>query len=435
MAAEEGVPGHTAYHVYTSSPSTNEKTAAVQLNLIDNSNSQISSELTPLFDKEDNLKKPDVAVYNEASSSEESDYNQSSVIFSLDELQHSLPGLRSSVSPEVPQVEHNKVVSSAGLLFPGLIQDEDESFSVSSKEDDETTQDNDQLNLSSSSPPAVEDCLMKEMYDSPKSDANVVLDNKVIPQKDNSTNDDMISDDSLLCHVDSSITVTTCNNTVPSFVPVTVHPTSSTIHTTHIGDSSLFNVPLDDHILSNSSPIDTSQTDTPQQVDTPHIETPSGVATITQSSPTDTLTAVSNRGLGETELISSSISSSNPDHDIPVHHEKPIDSIIKLGSPATSSSNKSLSEKSKPTQNAFESPGLLYAHPVKKSSKHVVETLEPAETATEALMAEEKLPVVASQKGSRHVRAKTDKKGEIFIDQTHLSSLNYHNATGEVYIC
>lgn len=392
MAAKESAPvktEHTTHYI-----SSDKKTSNVQSHLTDGNNSQISSNLTPLFDREEHLKGPDVS-YNEASSSEESDYNQASVIFSLDELQTSLTGLRVSVSPEVPAVEHK---NSAGLLFPSLIQD-DEKVSVSSKEDSDQ---NNELDLNSPPPENRDDI--------------VIADNKTCSANE-AQPDTVVTSDSLLYHVHSnSATVHSMTEVV---VPVT--PPSLTIE-----DSSLIDVALDDCLNNNKL----TSTDTSPQVEASHIETSSSVATITQSSPADTPTA--NNGsasgteqLGETEL-SISVCSSNPD----IHHEKPTDSISSM---SISSCNKPLSEKLKPTQNTFESPGLLYAHPVKKSSKKVVETLEPAEAATEALLAEEKLAVATSQT-SHHIRAKVDKRGEIFIDQTHLPSFNYKNLTGEAHV-
>ena len=394
MAAKESAPVKTKHYI-----SSDKKTSNVQPHT-DSSNSQISSNLTPLFDREDHLKGPDVS-YNEGSSSEESDYNQASVIFSLDELQTSLTGLRVSVSPEVSAVEHK---NSAGLLFPSLIQDDDK-VSVSSKEDSD--QDN-ELDLNSPPPESRDDI--------------IIADTKICSGNEAQTDTVVTSDDSLLCHVQS---------TVHSMAEdVSIHPTSSLT----IEDSSLIDVALDDYSNNNKSPTDTSP-----QVESSHIETSSSVATITQSSPIDTPTGPidtptgadnsSTSGteqLGETEL-SISVCSSNPD----VHHERPTDSINMSGS--MSSSSQTLSEKLKPTQNTFESPGLLYAHPVKKSSKKVVETLEPAEAATEALLAEEKSAVTTSQT-SYHVRAKADKRGEIFIDQTQLPSFNYKNLTGKAYV-
>ena len=403
MAAKESAlvkTEHTTHYI------KDKKSSA---HLTDSSSAQVSSKLTPLFDREENLKGPDV-LYNEASSSEESDYNQASVIFSLDELQTSLTGLCVSVSPEIPSVEHK---NSAGLLFPSLIQDDDEKISVSSKEDDQ----NNEFDLSTT-PPPVREYLLKSRDES--SD-KVIADNKVTTCSTvNSVNieaqpDAVTPDDNLLCHVDAAV-----HSTAVDPLPVaTTHPRSSL--TTE--DSGLVDIALDNYLNNNKlTPIDTS----------PLVETSSDVATITQSSPVETPTGVSNRSpsgteqLGETEL-SISVSSSNPDN-VSIHHEKPNDSISMSGSIASGS--KPLSEKLKPTQNTFESPGLLYAHPVKKSSKKIVETLEPAEAATEALLAEEKLPIVPSQKESHHVRAKADKRGEIFIDQTHLPSFNYKKLTG-----
>ena len=122
------------------------------------------------------------------------------------------------------------------------------------------------------------------------------------------------------------------------------------------------------------------------------------------------------------------MASSNQD-SVFIQHDKSTDSFGTSESLASGSRGRSLSEKLKPTQNAFESPGLLYAHPVKKSSKHVVETLEPAEAATEALLAEEKLAAITSQRKSRHKRVKADKRGESLTDQSDLSAFSY----GEVH--
>ena len=390
MAAEESVPVKTEHYI-----SIDKKTSTIQPHLTDSSNSQVSSNLTPLFDREDHLNRPNVS-YNEASSSEESDCNQASVIFSLDELQTSLTGLRVSVSPEVPTVEHK---NSAGLLFPSLIQDDDEKVSVSSKEDSDQ---NNELDLNSPPPESRDDVII--------ADDKICSANEVQP--------DMVvtSDDSLLHHVHSAI----------ADVPVSTHPTPSLT----IEDSNLIDVALDDYLNNNKS---TSIIDTSPQVEASHIETSSSVATITQSSPVDTPTGAADNTstsgmeqLGEAEF-NISVCSLNPDN-ISKHHEKPTDSISMSGS--MNSCSTPLSEKLKPTQNTFESPGLLYAHPVKKSSKKVVETLEPAEAATEALLTEEKLAVATSQT-SHHVRAKADKRGEIFIDQTHLPSFNYKNLAGE----
>ena len=404
MAAKEGVPVSTEHTIHYIS--SDKKSSIVQPHLTGSSSTQISSNLTPLFDREENLKGPNVS-YNEASSSEESDYNQASVIFSLDELQTSLTGLRVSVSPEVPAVEYK---NSAGLLFPSLIQDDDEKISVSSKEESDQ---NNELDLSSPPPESRDD-----------TSNNVIADNKVTTCSVNieAQPDTVVtSDDTLLCHLDSYAAV---HSTVVDDQPVTTHPTSSLT----MEDSSLIDVALDDYLNNNKfTPIDASCVDTSPQVETPHVETSSNVVTITQSSPVETPTGTSNRSPSGTEQLSQAELSISVSSSI---HEKPSDSISMSGSIASGS--KPLSEKLKPTQNTFESPGLLYAHPVKKSSKKVVEILEPAEAATEALLAEEKLPVV--QKESHHVRAKADKRGEIFIDQTHLPSFNYKNLTGEAYI-
>lgn len=447
MAAKEGVPvetERTAHHTDYMSGGKNPATTQ-QPHMNDNSSSsRISSNLTPVFDREDNHKHPDI-VYNDASSSEESDYNQAAVIFSLDELQNSFTELPSSISPEVPPVDHR---SSAGLLFPSLIQDEDEKISVSSKEDEEESdQNNDEFNLGSS-PPA--DHPIKHTANTYILHDNVALDNKVTEcstQEVNSVNTEpqpdvvVPSDDTLLYHINSSIAGvdSTAISAVPldvssvpsdvSSVPVTAHP-NSLVCTTHVEDFSLVDVALDDnlHDIGKLSPANVS----PSQVETPHVETSSDIVTIT---PIETPTATSHRSLSGTELLgetelANSVSSSLDNTSL--HHEKPIDPISMSGSMASGSGSKRLPEKLKPTQNAFESPGLLYAHPVKKSSKQVVETLEPAEPATEALLAEEKLPVTASH-DSHHVKAKTDKRGEIFIHQTHLPSFTYKNLTGKVF--
>lgn len=445
MAAKEDVPLKTERTVHHSNSSSGKKSQAAQPHVNDDrSSSRASANLTPVFDREDNLKHLDVA-YNEASSSEESDYNQASVIFSLDELQNSLTGLQTSISPEIPPLDNK---SSAGLLFPTLIQDEDENFSMSSKEDEESDQNSDEFNLSSTSPP-VEDYL-KNLAKTDVPHDDVPVDNKVTKcstRKVNSPNTEVqpdiviTSDDSLLYHINSSVAAvdSMAVETVPSdvsSVPATVHPKSLT-YTTHIEDSSVVGVALDD---------------TSPQVETPHVETSSDV-TITQSTPIETPTATSNKSLsgiellGETEL-SNSPTSANPDNsptsanpDNIFMHEKSTDSISMSGGMASGDGSKSLSEKLKstpntfesPALNTFESPGLLYAHPVKKSSKQVVETLEPAEAATEALLAEEKSSVATSQE-NRHIRAKADKRGKLFIDQMHLPSFNYKQLTGEVYI-
>lgn len=435
MAAEEGIKTERTSNYSISS--RDKKSVIVQPHMVDsNTSSHLSSDLTPVFDREQNLKLPD-AVYNEASS-EESDYNQSSVIFSLDELQNSLVGLRSSISPEVPSADHKS--SSAGLLFPSLIQDEEKS-SVSSKEDEEESdQNNDEFSLISDSSP-IEDCPIRNGIKGDEPNNNIPVENKVTKCSTQTANvgaqpDTVVtSDDSLLCHSNSSSSPaavdSTAVNTISSNVtsiPVTIHPKSH-ICTTHMEDTSLNNVVLEDNSYCNSkfSSIDASHVDRQPLVETAHVEIPSGIATITHSSPAKTPNASNRTELpAETEL-SDSISSSNPD-SISVHQEKPIDSF---GISTSLASGKSLSEKLKPTQNTFESPGLLYAHRVKKSSKNVVETLEPAETATEALLAEEKLPVVTSQ-GGHHVEARADNRGELFIDQTHLSSFNYKNISAGI---
>jgi len=428
MAAKEGGLVKTerdARYTYMSSSTSGDKSVTLQPHLVDSRSSQISSELTPLFDREENFKQLDVGSYNGASSSEESDYNQASVIFSLDELQNSLTGLPSSASSEISD---QKTVSSAGLLFPGLVQDEEEIFSVSSKDEQEEDQDNDHFDLNSTSPP-VDDNPIKSRNNSTKSDVindNVTLNSKVTKCSTHSTNvqtqQNMVvtSDDNLLCHVDSSIVNLTVASAIQPDASVVVHPKLSLIYTP-IDDSSLTDVALDSHLspISNDnkpSPIDRLH------IETPHVETPSDVATITHSSPIETPIAA--------RLSPDSLSSTD---NITVHAEKPTDSISMSGSMAASIGSMSLYEKLKPTQNAFESPGLLYAHSVKKSSKHVVETLEPAEPATEALLAEEKLPVATSQKESSHVRAQADKRGEIFIDQRQLPSFDYKNLTSEAY--
>lgn len=422
---------HAAH--YTGLSGGGKKPAIVQPpHLIESSNSstQLSSNLTPLFDREETLKQPEIS-YNDASSSEESDYNQTSVIFSLDELQNSLTGLHSSVSPDIPSGEHK---DSTGLLFPSLIQDEDEKFSVSSKEEED---ERDQLNLGST-PPLAEDHLMNNRDGSSKTDIVndiVTLNSEATTcstPKANVEAQPNMTDDSLLCHVDSSTVTATIGSTTidavsseVSSVPITAHPKSSL----DIEDTSLADVVLDEH-LNNESETSPADADTPSQVETSHVETSSDVATLT---PADTPVANSNRSLSgmellQTELNASVSSSSNPDN-VFMHHDKPADSISTSGSIASGISTKSLSEKLKPTQNAFESPGLLYAHPLRKS-KQITETLEPAEAATEALLTE-KLPV-ACQKEHHHVRAKADKRGELFVDQTHLPSFNYKNHTGEV---
>ena len=431
MAAKEGLPVETErtahYTYYMSGSSSGKNSAMAQPHLNDSSSSHISSDLTPLFDREDNHKQPDI-VYNDASSSEESE--QAAVIFSLDELQNSITELPSSISPEVPPVDQR---NSAGLLFPSLIQDEDEKISVSSKEDEqESDQNNDEFNLSSTLLP-VEDHSIKNTAKADVLYDNVPIDNKVTKcsQEINSVNTkpepDVSSDDTLLYHINSSVAGVdpTTIDAVPSDVspvPVTAHPNSL--------DASFVDVSLDDnwHNSRKLSPTNVS----PPQVETPHVETSSDVVTIT---PIETPTATSHKSLSGAELLSetelgNSVSSSNLDN-ISMHHEKPVGLISMSGSIASGSGNKSLPDKLKPTQNAFESPGLLYAHPVKKSSKQVVETLEPAEPATEALLSEEKLPVAKSQ-DSHHVRAKTNKRGEIFIHQTHLPSFTYKNLTGEI---
>ena len=439
MAAKEGVPvemERTAHYTDYMSGGKNSATAQTHMNDA-SSSSRISSDLTPLFDREDNHKQPDI-VYNDASSSEESDYNQAAVIFSLDELQNSLTELPSSISPEVLPVDHR---NSAGLLFPSLIQDEDEKISVSSKEDEEESdQNNDEFNLSSS--PPVEDHPIKHTASTDILHDNVAFDKKVTEcstQEVNSLNTEpqpdavVSSDDTLLYHINSSVagvdsTAIGAGPSDVSSVPVTAHP-NSLVSTTHVEDFSLVDVALDDnlHDINKLSPANVS----PPQVETPHVETSSDVVTIT---PIETPTATSHRSLSGTELLGETElgNSVSSNLDNTSHHEKPIDPIGMSGSIASGSSSKWLPEKLKPTQNAFESPGLLYAHPVKKSSKQVVETLEPAEPATEALLAEEKLPIATSH-DTHHVRAKTDKRGEIFIHQTHLPSFNYKNLTGKVF--
>lgn len=437
MAAKEGGPVKTkcdaCVHTYMSTSTSSKKSPTLQPHMVDSRRSQMSSDLTPVFDREENL---DVGSYNGTSSSEESDYNQASVIFSLDELQN-LTGLPSSVSPEISTADHNKTVNSGGLLFPGLVQDEAENLSVSSKEEqEERDRDNDHFDINSTSPP-VDDHPIKSRDNSTKSNVindDVILDNKVTKCLTHSANVEtqhdmhivVTSDDNLLCHIDSSVNTMVANAIQPnaiqpnaSAVPVTVHPKLSLIYTS-IDDS---DVALDDYLSPISNNDKLSLIDTPH-VETPHVETSSDVVTITHSSPIETpITA-----------RLSPISSSSPDN-ISECAEKPTDSISVSGSIATNNGSMSLYEKLKPTQSVFESPGLLYAHPVKKSSKYVVETLEPAEPATEALIAEEKkLLVTTSQKGSPHLRAKVDKRREIFVDQRQLASFDCRNLTSEAYV-
>ena len=357
------------------------------------------SNLTPLFDREDHLKEPD-ASFNEASSSEESDYNQASVIFSLDELQTSLTGLRVSVSPDVAAIEQHK--NSAGLLFPSLIQDENEQISVSSKEELEDSDQNDEFVTSSTSSP-LGDVLKSS------DETNEIA--KHLTEKDNAANIEVQPNDSLLCHIDSSL-----ENTQSSVI--TEHSSVIDVTNNYLEDDKLTAI---DTLYVDTSP----QVETPQ-IETPHVEPSSNDATITQSSPVDTPTAISRSLSGVDLLGDTKLSNSVCSDNIAIHHERSTDSISMTGSTVS----KTLSEKLKPTQNTFESPGLLYAHPVKKSSKKITETLEPAEAATEALQGEEDL--LTTQKESRHIRAKADKRGELFIGQTHLPSFNYKNPTGKV---
>jgi len=361
------------------------------------STSPLSSKLTPAFDREENFKQSDVSSsYNGTSSSEESDYNQTSVIFSLDELQSSMT---TSLSPDTGVGYHRTATSdkqNSGMLFPGLVQDENTSDNgrdeeeIKQDEDDEEEKDQitDQFNLAIT-PPTVD----------------------ITPFKNNDSFSDIADVANAITQLNIDATATTSNSdividTSPANTQPTLVVNTLGLNSTPIGAQSSTSAALTD--IKLDQPLSPFFSGELSPTVTPHIDTPDGEAT---QSLVDMMTVTN----------SSSISHTG---NVPINSERVTDASI-------SSITTNLSEKLKPTQNAFESPGLLFAHPVKKPKQR--ETLEPAEAATEALLAEEKSPIVTLHKPSHHhVKAKADKRGEVFVDQSQITTFEHKHKGGKL---
>ncbi|XP_065909724.1 uncharacterized protein [Dysidea avara] len=362
------------------------------------STSPISSKLTPVFDREENFKQSDISSsYNGASSSEESDYNQTSVIFSLDELQSSM----TASSPDTGTGYHRTTTGdkqNSGMLFPGLVQDEN--TSESGRDEEEIKQEDegeekdhgaDHFNLTIT-PPTVDITPLKS--NDSFSDILVDVTGAVTQLKVDATN----------------ATDSNGSNIVIDTSPANTQPTiirALELNSTPIGAQPSTSAALTDVKLDLSpSPFVSGEL---SPIVTPHIDTP-----VSNASPSI---------VGMMAVTNSSLISKVPHTgNVSVDSERVTDASI-------SSVTTSLSEKLKPTQNAFESPGLLFAHPVKKPKQR--ETFEPAEAATEALLAEEKSPIVIPHKASHHhVKAKADQRGEVFIDQSQIATFKHRHKGG-----
>jgi len=392
MASERDTSGRGLHIAHQSK--TQKNASKNQSHLTENSSqtqlstSPMSNKLTPMFDREENSTHLDISSsYNGASSSEESDYNQASVIFSLDELQSSMTA---SLSPEPGLGYHNGSTGdqqNSGKLFPGLVQDESTSEHENSREEEikqgeEKDQNTDQFNLAIT-PPTVDVTPLKsnDSFSDTAEDAGIEA---VITQPNvatiNTTTDHINLTDTLLANSQSVIAASTIE----------------------LNGAPQPNVSADIKFDNSPSPFVSGEL---SPIITPHLDTP-----------------VSNDSLSHTDVITVTDSMSSE----PQTGNAPIDST----DAGISSVTTSLSEKLKPAQNNFESPGLLFAHPVKKPKKK--ETFEPAEAATEALLAEEKSPVVTSHRPSHHVKAKADKRGEMFVDQSQINTFKHKHKGGKL---
>jgi len=334
----------------------------------------LSSELTPAFDREENFKQPDISSsYNGTSSSEESDCNQTSVIFSLDELQSSMTA---SLSPDPGAGYHETTTSdkrNSGMLFPGLVQDENttendrDDEEIKQNEDDPYT---DQFNLVMT-PPTVDITPLKSNNSFSYTGEDVT---NAITQLNIDATDATAA--TTIDTNSSNIVI----NTSPANIQPNLFANALELNSTPNGAQPSSSATFTDIKLDHpSSPFISAEL---SPIVTPHIDTP----------------------VSDADMMALTNSSS----------------VERVTDASISSVTTSLSEKLKPTQNTFESPGLLFAHPVKKPKQR--ENLEPAEAGTEALLAEEKSATVTPHKASHHhVKAKADKRGEVFIDQSQIT--------------